>query len=83
MHVTSDVGDGFPDIVVGRHGVNYMLQIKDGKKPPSARKLTLAEAKFHRDWRGHVIIVETIDEALFVVGIRKRGDRTCARVQDG
>jgi Holliday junction resolvase len=37
---THATGAGFPDLVVGYQGVNYLLEIKDGAKPASARKLT-------------------------------------------
>jgi Holliday junction resolvase len=64
---THMVGDGFPDLVVGRNGVNHLLEIKDGAKPPSARALTKDEKKFHIEWRGVVEIVYSIDDALRVV----------------
>jgi len=34
------------DIVVSKHGRSIFIEIKDGKKPPSGRKLTPGEAKF-------------------------------------
>ena len=34
------VGQGCPDIVAGRNGFNWIIEIKDGSKPPSQRKLT-------------------------------------------
>lgn len=66
--ITSMIGAGFPDIVVGYRGTNFLMEIKDGSKPPSARKLTKAERKFHDLWRGTVIVVNGVDEALGVVG---------------
>lgn len=56
------VGMGCPDALVGFKGRNYMVEIKDGEKVPSARKLTEPEAEWHRDWRGHVCIVESLDD---------------------
>jgi Holliday junction resolvase len=64
---THMVGDGFPDLVVGRNGVNHLLEVKDGAKPPSGRQLTTDEKKFHIEWRGVVHIVYSIDDALQVV----------------
>ena len=61
---THEVGKGFPDIVIGYKGINYLIEIKDGNKPPSARKLTDSEAKFHQDWRGQIKIVNNLDEVL-------------------
>lgn len=67
--VTSDLGRGFPDLVVGRGGLTYLLEVKDGSKPASKRRLTEAEARFHASWLGHVAIVETEAEALAAVGL--------------
>ena len=66
------VGGGAPDILVGHKGVNYTLEVKDGSKPPSARKLTADEVKWHREWRGQVAIVNNITEALAAVGLEPR-----------
>jgi Holliday junction resolvase len=66
--ITSMIGAGFPDIVVGYRGVNYLIEIKDGAKPPSKRQLTFDEQKFHDLWRGTVIVVNSVDEALKVIG---------------
>ena len=61
---THEVGKGFPDIVIGYKGVNYLIEIKDGNKPPSARKLTDAELQFHSNWRGQIKIVNNLNEVL-------------------
>ena len=53
---------GFVDLVVGIHCRNGLVEIKDGSKPPSARKLTEAEQKFHDTWKGSIFIVESIDD---------------------
>jgi Holliday junction resolvase len=58
------VGNGCPDLVVGWRGRNVLLEIKDGSKPPSARKLTPDEAKFHNEWMGYVVIAESPLEAV-------------------
>lgn len=66
--ITSALGSGFPDIVAGYRGKNYLFEIKDGSKPPSRRKLTPDEQEFHDLWRGAVIVVINVDEALKAVG---------------
>jgi len=58
------VGRGCPDILIGKHGRSYLIEIKDGSKPPSARKLTEDEKKFHDLWRGGLFIIESADQAL-------------------
>ena len=65
--VLSMVGFGCPDILVGWHGVNYLLEIKDGEKSPSRRTLTPAEMRWHRDWEGQSAIVLSADEAIRTV----------------
>lgn len=62
------VGGGCPDILVGFRGKNYLMEIKDGSKPPSARKLTSHETKWHKEWRGQVAVVESIEDALIAIG---------------
>jgi hypothetical protein len=62
------VGAGFPDIVVGYRDVNYLFEIKDGSKPPSRRRLTNDEQRWHNLWRGNVSVVNSVDEALREIG---------------
>ncbi len=61
-------GEGFPDLVVGYMGRNYLIEVKDGDKPPSARALTQAQVKWHGEWRGQVNIVTNAVEAITVIG---------------
>ena len=63
------VGKGFPDLAVGFRGRNLFLEVKDGSKPPCKRKLTPDEEAFHASWRGHVAVVESVEDALKIVGV--------------
>ncbi len=63
----ASVGSGCPDLAVGYMGRNYLVEVKDGAKPPSARALTDDEAKWHAAWDGTVDIVETVDDAIALV----------------
>ncbi|MBM1817173.1 hypothetical protein LOE09_09015 [Pseudosulfitobacter pseudonitzschiae] len=68
------VGMGCPDIIVGHRGVNTLMEIKDGSKPPSARKTTTWQDTWHAEWRGQVCIVKSPTEALNAIGLApKRG----------
>lgn len=64
---TSAVGGGFPDLVAGFRGRTWLLECKDGAKPPSARKLTPAQVEFKATWRGHWAVVTSEAEAIEVV----------------
>lgn len=58
-------GDGLPDLLVGYRGYTILMEVKDGRKPPSARKLTEEEQKFFDNWTGGMLaIVNSVDEAL-------------------
>jgi len=51
------------DICVGLHGRTIMIEIKDGKKVPSARKLTSGEIAFKESWKGCWRLCESIKDA--------------------
>lgn len=61
---THQLGNGFVDGVAGRPGINVLVEIKDGSKPPSKRKLTPDEIDFHKTWRGPILIIHSIDEII-------------------
>ena len=62
------MGDGIPDLLVGYNGYTLLLEVKDGNKPPSARELTPAEAKFFKEWTGGMIaVVNSVEEALDIL----------------
>ena len=53
------------DLLVWYRGYTLLLEVKDGRKPPSAQALTPAEEKFHREWPGdNLHIVNSVDAAL-------------------
>ena len=61
-------GDGIPDLLVGYKGYTILMEVKDGGKVPSARKLTEAEQKFFDDWRGGMLaVVNSVEEALEIL----------------
>lgn len=62
------VGMGCPDLLVGWRGVNYLLECKDGKKPPSQQKLTPMQDEWHSGWKGSAFIVNSPEAALAAIG---------------
>lgn len=63
------VGKGFPDLVVGYRGVNYLIEVKDPDQPKHRHELTPQQVEFHRDWRGQVAKVFTVQEAFAAIGL--------------
>lgn len=63
---THALGKGFPDIVVGYHGRNYLFEIKDPAQPPNKRRLTRDEEQFFAIWRqeGQIDVIETAEQAM-------------------
>ena len=58
-------GDGIPDLLVGYNGYTILMEVKDGDKVPSKRKLTEAEQKFFDEWEGGLlVIVNNVQEAI-------------------
>ena len=61
-------GDGIPDLLVGYNGETILMEVKDGQKVPSARKLTEAEQDFFNKWTGGLlVVVNSVEEALEVL----------------
>lgn len=67
------VGSGVPDLLVGYRSANYLLEVKDGDKPPSARKLTDKQVEWHKLWRGSVLTVTSAEDAIEQIGISTIG----------
>ena len=70
----SAVGKGCPDLLVHPPTfpdcrMAFLMEIKDGNKPPSARKLTKHQIKFHAEWKGWIYTVTNVEEALKACGL--------------
>jgi hypothetical protein len=64
------IGQGCPDLLVGRGGtwgMNLLLEVKDGDKSASRRALTEDQAGFLEQWHGPLAVVTTVEEALAAV----------------
>lgn len=63
------VGKGCPDLMVGYGYKWFVMEVKDGKKIPSARKLTKDEQAWHDRARlfAPVHVVESVEQALEIV----------------
>lgn len=62
--ITSKLGQGFPDLVVGKSGRTVLVEVKDGSSA-----LTAHEQAFRDDWRGFYTIVRDLHDVARVVHI--------------
>jgi hypothetical protein len=65
--ILSPMGKGIPDLLVGWRGLNVLLELKDGSKPPSAQELTGDERDWHAKWAGQLHTVNSAQDAARVV----------------
>lgn len=52
------------DIIISKSGRTVAVEIKDGKKPPSQRKLSAGEIKFRDNWQGEYALIETQEDVI-------------------
>lgn len=74
LHV---IGNGCPDILVGYQSMNYLIEIKDGMKVPSRRKLTRDERNWHLTWQGQACVIKSVDEAINFINSLKKNVNGC------
>jgi Holliday junction resolvase len=62
------VGAGVPDLLVMRGSRLFLLEVKDGAKPLSERRLTPDQVKWHSEWAGApLVVVESVEQALAAI----------------
>lgn len=61
----ANLGGGVPDLLIGFRGRNILAEVKDARKPPSARKLTPAEKKWIEAWQGErVLFLQSMKDVI-------------------
>ena len=58
--ITSSMGQGAPDFVIGRNGHNLLCELK----PDDKAKLTDDELDWHTNWKGKVVTIRSFEEAV-------------------
>lgn len=79
VRITSGMGKGWPDAeasfwMKGLGPYAIKLEIKDGNKPPSARRLTPDQLAFARKYRGPYAVVHSAQEARWLCGQLRAGN---------
>jgi len=65
--ITSQLGNGFPDLVIGYKSKNYLIELKLTNKS----KLTPDEVRFLKNWCGHYAVCSLLEEILILIGIEE------------
>jgi len=63
----SKLGHGVPDLLIGFRNQNWLLEVKDAQQPPSKRKLTPDELRWHTAWQGRVWVASSVEQAIQIV----------------
>lgn len=66
------VGKGIPDLLVGFAGRTALVEVKDGSRHPSDRRLTPDQQQWHQTWTGGTLaVVPDIEAALRVLEVMR------------
>ncbi len=64
----ASMGKGVPDLLCANARLgSFLVEVKDGSKPPSERKLTDDQIAFHRTWPVEIFIVKDVGEVPGVI----------------
>lgn len=61
---TSQVGYGFPDMVIAKRGVSALIEVKS-----TYGVLTPNQVKFISNWQGEVYVIRSVDEASNLIAL--------------
>lgn len=61
------VGAGCPDLLCAVSGHNFLVEVKDGSKVPSAQKLTPDQVEWHTKWAAPVYVINSVEAAIDLV----------------
>lgn len=87
VEILARLGRGVPDLLVGTpRGRLILLEVKDGSKAPSKRRLSADEQAWHDRWRRFpIFIVENILDATVAIDhectsfdVHRNGKKTCS-----
>lgn len=58
----SDIGGGCPDLLITFKGQWHVVEVKDGSKPPSRRRLSSKQIEWHERFNAPVWIWESVED---------------------
>jgi hypothetical protein len=64
----SRIGAGVPDLLVGYHGMNYLIEVKSPSGVKHQTGLRPTQAQWHSKWTGQVNVANSPEQALAIIG---------------
>ncbi len=63
-----------PDLLCGYRGKTILIELKDGSRKPSERRLRPGQQRFFDEWKGGPLVkAETLADAFAALGIEVAG----------
>lgn len=66
----SSVGRGCPDLLIGYAGKTILMEVKNPKNSYGRKGFNVNQTKWASEWRGQLIIVRSVSEALAAIGAK-------------
>jgi Holliday junction resolvase len=63
----SNAGGGIPDLLVGYDNKNFLIEVKSTVTNYGRNGLNKMQEEWHAKWKGHVSVVNTLEEAMKIV----------------
>lgn len=75
VEIASAIGQGFPDLIVGYKGQNFLLEVKNPVTSGRQSKLNDRQIEWHNTWKGSSYVVRTPEEAIQVITQQTNGEQ--------
>lgn len=60
----SAVGGGLTDLIIAKHALNILAEIKDPAVRGTKNEYTKPQQRFHAGWKGLLVTLRTIDDVV-------------------
>lgn len=60
----SAVGGGLTDLIIAKHALNILAEIKDPAVRGTKNEYTKPQQRFHAGWKGSLVTLRTVDDVL-------------------
>ena len=67
------VGGGCPDLLIGWKHKNFLIEIKNPKKPKADQRLTPQQVYWHNGWAGKKAVARTLEEVIAIINCNGSG----------